>query len=228
MDISPKEVLTAENIKRVCEKFSFSNEEDLYAAVGYHGITAALVATRLTDKIRKEREDEENLSKILSDENTEKTKKNTNKKDSGVRVEGIDNLLVRLAKCCNPVPGDEINGYITKGRGVSVHRADCPNLLTEEAKERFIEVKWEEYTDSKHYYVDLQISGYDRHGLLNEVLQAVNEMNTSITHVNGKTDKNKIAIIQLTILIRNTNHLNTIVQKLKKVSDIYSVTRTIN
>jgi len=140
----------------------------------------------------------------------------------------VDNLLVRLAKCCSPVPGDEINGYITKGRGVSVHRADCPNLDTDEAKERYIEVEWEDdFTDSKHYYVDLQISGYDRQGLLNEVLQAVNEMKTNITHVNGKTDKNKMAVVQLTILIRNTNHLRKIVGRLKKIPDIFSVSRTI-
>lgn len=229
MNIQPKEVLTQENLKRVFDKFNFSNEEDLYAAVGYQGITAALVATRLTDKIRKEREKEESINKILSDENQDKPQNRSSKRDSGVRVEGVENLLVRLAKCCNPVPGDDISGYITKGRGVSVHRADCPNVETEEATERFIEVEWaNHYTDSKHYYVDLQISGYDRQGLLNEVLQAVNEMKTNITHVNGKTDKNKMVVIQLTILILNTNHLRKIVQRLKKISDIYSVTRTIN
>lgn len=229
MQIDPKEVLTPENLKRVCDKFSFANEEDLYAAVGYQGITAALVATRLTDKVRKEREKEESIEKILTEEETEKTTKKSRRTDFGVRVEGVDNLLVRLAKCCNPVPGDEILGFITKGRGVSVHRKDCPNLQTDEAEERLIKVEWEEnYADSKQYYVDLQISGFDRTGLLNEVLHAVNEMSTNITHVNGKTDKNKMALIQLTILIRNTQHLRKIVDRLKKIPDIYSVTRTIN
>lgn len=229
MQIDPKEVLTPENLKRVCDKFSFANEEDLYAAVGYQGITAALVATRLTDKVRKEREKEESIEKILTEEETEKTTKKSRRTDFGVRVEGVDNLLVRLAKCCNPVPGDEILGFITKGRGVSVHRKDCPNLQTDEAEERLIKVEWEEnYADSKQYYVDLQISGFDRAGLLNEVLHAVNEMSTNITHVNGKTDKNKMALIQLTILIRNTQHLRKIVDRLKKIPDIYSVTRTIN
>lgn len=228
LDIQPREVLTTENLKRVCEKFSFTNEEDLYAAVGYQGITASLIATRLTDKIRKEREKEEKITQILSDETSEK-KTQSRKRDFGVKVKGVDNLLVRLAKCCNPVPGDEIQGYITKGRGVSVHRSDCPNLEQEEAKERLIDVEWaEHFTDSNHYYVDLQISGYDRQGLLNEVLQAVTEMKTNITHVNGKTDKNKMALIQITILIRNTHHLRKIVDRLKKIPDIYSVTRTIN
>src|SRR6185437_9764786 len=95
LDILPKEVLTEENLKRVCEKFSFTNEEDLYAAVGYQGITAALVATRLTDTIRKDREKEESVKKILSEESAEKTKKSAHRTDSGVRVEGVENLLVR-------------------------------------------------------------------------------------------------------------------------------------
>jgi len=229
MNIEPKEALTEENLERVCEKFTFTSEEDLYAAVGYQGITAALVATRLTENIRKEREEAENIDKILADGTSERGNKKSKPKDSGVTVKGVDNLLVRLAKCCSPVPGDEIKGFITKGRGVSVHRADCPNLESEEAKERFIEVEWEgHYTDSKHYYVDLEISGFDRQGLLNEVLLTINEMKTDITHVNGKTDKNKMAIIQLTILIRNTNHLQKIVDKVKKIPDIYSVSRTIN
>lgn len=228
-NIQPKDVLTAENLQRVYDKFSFSSDEDLYAAVGYQGITAALVATRLTDDIREKRQKDDSVNKILSEVNSEKTYKKSYKKDSGVRVEGVDNLLVRLAKCCNPVPGDEIIGYITKGRGVSVHRSDCPNIHTEEAKQRYIDVEWEgDTTDDKHYHVDLQISGYDRQGLLNEVLQTVSEMKTSITHVNGKTDKNKMAVIQLTILILNTSHLRKVFDRLKNIPDVYSVTRTIN
>src|SRR5699024_10319879 len=139
-----KDVLTPENIKRVCEKFNFVNEEDLYAAVGYQGITAALIITRLTDKIRKQKEHEQKLEeKIVEAQQSMQDKSSlSNKTDSGVIVEGVDNVLVRLSRCCNPVPNDEIVGYITKGRGVSVHRKDCPNVQTNEAKERFLEVRW--------------------------------------------------------------------------------------
>src|SRR5699024_1784134 len=122
-----KEVLTEENIKRVCEKFNFVNEEDLYAAVGYQGITSSLIVTRLTDKIRKEREKEENTLENSEEVRTivaDKTPVNK-KSDTGVIVEGLDSVLVRLSRCCNPVPNDDIVGYITKGRGVSVHRSDC-------------------------------------------------------------------------------------------------------
>ncbi|WP_010098976.1 RelA/SpoT family protein [Ornithinibacillus scapharcae] len=228
LGIDPKEALTEENLKRVYERFNFTSDEDLYAAVGYQGITAALVATRLTDKIRLTRQKEQDLAQTLEGAKSEFKETKKYKKDSGVIVEGVENLLVRLSKCCNPVPGDEIIGYITKGRGVSVHRSDCPNVQTEEAKERHLHVEWEEDQTQKHYHVDLEISGYDRRGLLNEVLQAVNETKTNITHVNGRSDRNKMAIIQLTILIHNTNHLRKIVDRIKQIKDVYAVTRTIH
>ncbi|UJL44938.1 bifunctional (p)ppGpp synthetase/guanosine-3',5'-bis(diphosphate) 3'-pyrophosphohydrolase [Virgibacillus sp. NKC19-16] len=230
LSIQPKEVLTPDNMQRVYERFNFTNEEDMYAAVGYQGITAALVATRLTDRIRQTKQKEKNLEETLEEVKTEdKDKKRSDKRDSGVKVEGVDNLLVRLSKCCNPVPGDKIVGYITKGRGVSVHRADCPNAQTEEAKERYLPVEWEEnQTARKQYHVDLEISGFDRRGLLNEVLQAVNETKTNITQVNGRSDKNKMAIIQITILIHNTNHLRKIVERIKQIKEVYTVTRTVH
>lgn len=229
-NIAPKDVLTSENIDRVLERFNFVTEEDMYAAVGYQGITAALVATRLTDKIREQQQKEQNLAKTIDDVNTEgQLYHRTNKKDSGVRVEGVDNILVRLAKCCNPVPGDDIVGYITKGRGVSVHRTDCPNVLSDEAKQRHLHVEWEtNQQNGKQYHVDLEVTAYDRRGLLNEVLLALNEMRTNITHVNGKSDRNKLATIQITILIQNTQHLRRIVERIKRIRDVYSVKRTIH
>lgn len=155
-DFELKEVLTAENLNRVAEKFNFTNEEDMYAAVGYNGITAAQIATRLTEKLRRKKDQvqlEESLLKAVAEVKSIPHKK---KKDTGVVVKGVDNLLVRLSKCCNPVPGDEILGFITKGRGVSVHRTDCPNIHNEEAKERLLPVEWEgSGEDGKTYNVDI-------------------------------------------------------------------------
>ncbi|MFD2759522.1 RelA/SpoT family protein [Lentibacillus juripiscarius] len=228
LGIEPKEVLIQDNLKRVFEKFNFTNEEDMYAAVGYQGITAALIATRLTEKTRKTKLKKQHLEDTLEEVKNDTPPKRMQKRDSGVKVEGVDNLLVRLSKCCNPVPGDPIVGYITKGRGVSVHRADCPNVQTEEAQQRYLHVEWEDsHTDKKQYHVDLEITGYDRRGLLNEVLQAVNETKTNITHVNGRSDRNRMAVIQITILIHNTGHLKRIVGRIKQIKDVYSVTRTI-
>ena len=228
MDFDVKEVCTAENLRKVAEKFNFANEDDMYAAVGYNGITAAQIATRLTDKLRKKREKDQEVSLIEAVSELRMIPK-TKKKDSGVRVKGIDNMLIRLSRCCNPVPGDEIVGYITKGRGVSVHRVDCVNVLDEESKERIIPVEWESSQhDRKEYNVEIEINGFDRNGLLNEVLQAVSETKTNITAVSGRTDRNKSATITMTISIYNVSHLHKVVERIKQISDIYSVRRIMS
>ncbi|KGX88984.1 RelA/SpoT family protein [Pontibacillus litoralis] len=229
-DLEPKEVLTTDNIQRVCEKFNFHNEDDMYAAVGYQGITAAQIATRLTEKIRKQQEKVQDLEETIEDVKSEMKppSKAAKKKDSGVKVKGVDNLLVRLSRCCNPVPGDDIVGYITKGRGVSVHRSDCPNVQTEDIQPRLLPVEWEGAgTGGKQYSLDIEISGYDRRGLLNEVLQAVNETKTNIVAVSGKSDRNKMATIHMTILIYDTNHMRKIVERIKQIPDVYTVRRVL-
>ncbi|MGE6629110.1 RelA/SpoT family protein [Bacillus sp. NPDC077027] len=230
LEFDVKDILTADNIKKVADKFNFANEEDMYAAVGYNGITALQVANRLTEKERKLR-DQEEQEKTVQDVTVEPKTYRGKKREAGVRVKGIDNLLVRLSKCCNPVPGDSIVGFITKGRGVSVHRDDCPNVKTGEAQERLIPVEWEHEQPTqnrKEYNVEIEILGYDRRGLLNEVLQAVNETKTNISSVSGKSDRNKVATIHMAIFIQNINHLHKVVERIKQIKDIYSVRRFLN
>ncbi|EDL62599.1 RelA/SpoT family protein, partial [Bacillus sp. SG-1] len=227
LEFELKEVLTPENVSRVSEKFNFMNEEDMYAAVGYSGITAAQIANRLTEKLRKKRDQEESLQETITELKANQPVKR--KRDAGVQVKGIDNLLIRLSRCCNPVPGDEIIGFITKGRGVSVHRSDCTNVCAENAEQRLIPVEWEsDFTNRKEYNVDIEISGYDRRGLLNEVLQAVNETKTNISAVSGKSDRNKMATINMSISIQNISHLHRVVERIKQISDIYAVRRIMN
>lgn len=223
----PKDVLTEDNIAQVAKKFNFSNEDEMYAAVGYNGITARQVVTRLTEKFRKEKEESaEAILRTLPDVKTFNTRRKT---DYGVKVKGVDNVLIRLSKCCNPVPGDEIVGYITKGRGVSIHRTNCPNIKQLYSKERLLEVMWEgENQESKQYNVDIEITGFDRSGLLNEVLQAVSETKTQINAVSGKADKNKLAVIHMTIAIHNVNHLVRVVERIKRIADIYTVRRVMD
>jgi GTP diphosphokinase / guanosine-3',5'-bis(diphosphate) 3'-diphosphatase len=228
MEFDIKEIFTLDNLKKVAEKFNFSNEEDMYAAVGYNGITALQVANRLTEKLRKKRDQEQsnNITNKISDL---KGFPSTKKRESGVRVSGIDNLLIRLSKCCNPIPGDEIVGFITKGRGVSVHRADCPNIDSNDAQARLIPVEWESsLNECKEYNVDIEINGYDRSGLLNAVLQAVNESKTNISAVSGKSDRNKMATIIMSIAIHNVSHLRKVVDRIKQIPDIYSVRRIMS
>ncbi|OIJ21968.1 (p)ppGpp synthetase [Anaerobacillus alkalidiazotrophicus] len=227
--IEPKEVLTTDNIEVVANKFNFQGEEDMYAAVGYGGITASQIATRLTEKIRKKRGQELEEHALTEKVSDIKKYTPTKKTSIGVRVKGIDNLLIRLSKCCNPVPGDDIIGFITKGRGVSIHRADCTNVQTDDAKTRLLPVEWEgNNQETKNYNVDIEISGYDRRGLLNEVLQAVTETRTNMNAVSGKSDKNKMATILMTISIHNVDHLQKVVDRIKRIRDIYSVRRIMH
>ena len=227
-DFIVKEVLSTKNIERVCDKFNFTSEEDMCAAVGFNGITAEQVVNRLSEKLRKEREEQNTIKKIVTDiKNTAQKKQST---ESGVIVKGIENLLIRLSKCCNPVPGDDITGFITKGRGVSVHRTDCPNILADDDSDRIIEVEWalEQAEERKEFQVDIEISAFDRQGLLNEVMMVVAETKTPIVAVSGKADRESIAKINMTIKITNIAHLHRIVDRIKQVPDIYSVERLIN
>lgn len=223
---NPKVVMTEENIQLALDRFSFQNVEDLYAAVGYQGLTAQQVANRITEKI-KEKEKFNDLESSLKDVQQDYTFKQKKSSGPGINVKGVDNLLIRISKCCSPIPGDEIVGFITRGRGVSVHRIDCPNISTED-ENRLIEVEWDsELQQQKSYSVDLEISGFDRHGLLNEILQLINETNTQITAVTGRSDRNKIATINLTLLIHNVDHLKRIVDRIKQIRDVFTVQRTI-
>jgi GTP diphosphokinase / guanosine-3',5'-bis(diphosphate) 3'-diphosphatase len=223
------EWMTEDKLQEVAKKFTFNDVEDMMSAIGFSGITAAQVCTRLTEKLRKEAEESHQIQltsevKELKPSAGAATRK---RPTHGVSVKGVDNMLVRFARCCNPVPGDDIIGYVTRGRGVSVHRTDCSNLPTategEEAA-RVIEVEWESTVDAS-YSVEIEILGHDRRGLLNEVLQAVSETKTNISAVSGRTDKNKLSIIHMTILIRNKEHLQTVVDKIKRIKDIFSVQR---
>ncbi|WP_298788055.1 bifunctional (p)ppGpp synthetase/guanosine-3',5'-bis(diphosphate) 3'-pyrophosphohydrolase [uncultured Marinococcus sp.] len=225
----PKEILNEENRQETADKFSFSNDEDMFAAVGYNGVSPKQIVTRLTDRARQEQEQAAEQKSVAEAVKDVQPTTPTRKTGAGVRVKGVDNLLVRLSRCCNPVPGDEIVGFITKGRGVSVHRSDCPNIKNEDSEPRLLSVEWEGAAEkSKNYNVDIEVTGYDRRGLLNAVLQAVTETKTNMSAVSGKADKNKMAIIHVTVNISNTDHLRRVVDRIKGLPDIYSVRRVMH
>lgn len=226
--LEPADFMSDEKMLEVAKKFNFNDIDEMLSAVGFGGITGAQISTRLTDKVRKEAEEVQSiqLTSEMKEVKTAPDRERKGRPAHGVSVEGVDNLLVRFAKCCNPVPGDEIIGYITRGRGLSVHRADCTNIPPGEGEEaeRLIEVRWDEMAEA-NYSVEIEITGHDRRGLLNEVLQAVSESKTNMSAVSGRSDKNKMALIHMTILIRNTDHLQSVVDKIKRLKDVYSVQR---
>ena len=229
-----KDFMTKQGMKEIATRFNFGTEEDLLAAIGFGEISYQTVANKMTDKARREIEDQKVVETAFEKTTPQGQKKESQKMkirhEGGVVIEGVDNLLIRLSRCCNPVPGDDIVGYITKGRGISVHRKDCPNVqVPENEQSRLIEVDWEDTANtSQQYDTELVVEGYNRNGLLNEVLNVINSTTKSLNSVNGKVDANKIATISVNIGIMNTQQLDFIVDKIKQIPDVYSVRRVIS
>ena len=229
-----KDFMTKQGMKDIATRFNFGTEEDLLAAIGFGEISYQTVANKMTDKARREIEDQKVVETAFEKTTPQGQKKESQKMkirhEGGVVIEGVDNLLIRLSRCCNPVPGDDIVGYITKGRGISVHRKDCPNVqVPENEQSRLIEVDWEDTANtSQQYDTELVVEGYNRNGLLNEVLNVINSTTKSLNSVNGKVDVNKIATITVNIGIMNTHQLDFIVDKIKQIPDVYSVRRVIS
>ncbi len=229
-----KDFMTKQGMKDIAARFNFGTEEDLFAAIGFGEISYQTVANKMTEKARREIEDQKVVETAFEKTTPQGQKKESQKMkirhEGGVIIEGVDNLLIRLSRCCNPVPGDAIVGYITKGRGISVHRKDCPNVqLPESEQNRLIEVDWEDAANTgQQYDTELVVEGYNRNGLLNEVLNVINSTTKSLNSVNGKVDANKMATISVNIGILNTHQLDFIVDKIKQIPDVYSVRRVIS
>lgn len=229
LDFTPKDFLDdKDRMHALAERFNYKNEQDLYAALGFGEIKGATVVARLTEEDRRKREQERQKT---ADTNTAQLNKEPEKMkirhEDGVIVQGADNLLLRLSKCCNPVPGDDIVGYVTRGRGISVHRRDCANVKDDKTTgERLIEVEWENTKSSEKVYdSELQITGYDRTGLLNDVLQVINTQTDTLRNVVGQVNDEEIVVIKVKIGISNLQDLKILVDKIKKVPDVYSVKR---
>lgn len=226
-DLDPKDFMTNEIMDEHAQKFNYKDSESLYTAIGFNEVRPLTVVNRLTEEARRDRDRESSkLSNTTTIEKKHEPEKVTIHHEDGVVVEDAENLLLRLSKCCNPVPGDEIVGYITRGRGISVHRKDCPNISTEgDLQNRLIEVEWENKKTAKIYDTDLEVYGFDRSGLLNEILEVINSMTTRLSNVNGRVDNNQMATIRLSIGIHNTEELERIIDKLNQIPDVYSIRR---
>lgn len=220
--ISHDELFKQDYINAALDRYKFKNLEDMYASVGFGAISQVKIISRMLEEYRKSHKEENIEQKI--EELTSK-RKTVKPSSTGVVVKGIDNCLVKLSKCCNPVPGDNIIGYITKGRGVSVHRTDCVNvkdLLKEE--DRIIDVYW--YTEkAASYNVDITVFANDRSGLLADVIQVLSNLKTKLMGLNSKATKEHIATIEITIEVENIEELNKVLKELRKVDSVYEVTR---
>ena len=221
---SHSDLFKTEYIEPMLEKYKYKDLEEMYAAVGFGANSAVKIIARMLQEYRKEHEEEDIERKL--EELKQARHRRPKPSSSGVIVKGIDNCLVKLSKCCNPVPGDEIVGYITKGRGVSVHRKDCVNvkdLLSEE--NRMIDVEWYNEDSNTSYQVDIQIHSNDRNGLLVDILKEIGTTKAKILGVNTKTTKERIAIIDVTLEVENLEELNKAQKAIRKVDSVYEVSR---
>lgn len=203
-------------LEKAANKLGFGKYEDLYESIGYNKIGPAQVITKLNLTIQKETTVEDVKLK------TPTVKKSISK---GVRVEGMNDLYVRISRCCNPVPGDEIVGYITRGRGVSVHRKDCPNVKTlEQEQERCIDVAWDiERVES--YQVELELEALNQRSLLNNVTSIIAESKVNISAINARTNRDGTAKINMSLEISSLEHMNDIIKKLHMIDGVLDVHR---
>ena len=227
---SPAELMTDDKCAAVAEQLHYHSADDMFAALGFRNrFTADIRAKAESDRQEAAEkallEDHQTLQKPDEREKQKQAKASS----EGIVVEGVDNLLVRLSHCCNPVPGDAITGYITKGRGVSVHRADCPNIrAAQKSGQRIVSVYWANPDgDKTNYNADIEVQGYNRNGMLNDVLRSINNSTKYLNSVNGKVDHNKMVTISLTIGVRNLQQLQLIMDALKNIRDVYVVKRVI-
>lgn len=213
-------------LESVMKRYGYNSVDDCLASVGYGGITALKVATKIAEEFKKVDKSSAPAEIIVPETETKTARKKDKVPESGIVVKGIENCLVRLSKCCNPLPGDEIMGYITRGRGVSVHRTDCTNIKEfESEKDRIVEVNWY-VMPNVSYNANLQIQAFDRNGLFVEISNTVTEAKATLRAINARTTKNKTAVMNLTIEIHDTEQLEKIIKKIKRVEGVYEVTRS--
>ncbi len=224
-------------LTRIFRSYNFTSLDEFYIAVGYGGVPATKVVNMLFDFYREE-EAEENL-KIQQEmtaaefaEGLETTQENRAfKKDAlGVRVKGVEGLMIQFAKCCTPVPGDDIIGYVTKGRGISVHRSDCSNMisLSNDERERLIEVEWDEDAmEHNSYEADICVIADDRKALIVDVSAAVSSLDMDFKNMNLNVNEDKKAIFECTLVITQKDQLGAALRKLRLVEGVREAYRRI-
>ncbi len=222
-----KVLLKADKVKSVATALRLDSEDSLYASIGYGGVTLNTVMSKLVELYKKEQKlnTTKDLSQLLAELKPRRSKA---KNSHGILVKGEEGIMVKLARCCNPIPGDPVIGYITRGSGISVHRRDCPNVLSNNPDEqrRLIEVSWDIATDSV-YKVNIVISADDRPGMMADIMQVTSEAKLNINALNCRTDRNKQASITMGLDIVNLEQLDNIMNKIKRMKGVYSVERQL-
>lgn len=222
-----------EFVDPILQKYRFHTLDDMLNVIGFGEMSERKLLNLLVEEYKKSQtqSDEKAAEEILSKLEVKKDKKEKIKErhsDNGIIVKGIDNCLVRLSRCCNPVPGDSIVGYITRGRGVSIHRTDCPNVASMEvSSDRMIDVRWADTSAKSSYVVDICVTAIDRSRLLLQIANLIADSKLNMKAINARTTRDNYAIIDLSIEINDRSELDRLVNKISMLDDIVDVSRTV-
>ena len=224
------EIAKGESYEKFNKRYNINNIEDLYALIGLGAITASSYISKLKEEtlLKEDKHKEENIEKTI-EEHISKTNKGRSQNNYGITVKGLNNLMVRFAKCCNPVPGDDVLGYVTKGRGVSVHRKDCSNLksLIESDGEKTIEVSWGT-SQGVGYITEIEVKSEDRMGILTDIMTIITELRLTLNALNAKSTKGSLAYISIKVKIDSVEQLKELMKKIRKLKGIIDVYRMKN
>ena len=219
-DLSPSKVFKSDDLPRLAQDLSHNTVDDLLAAIGYGKVSAHMVA----NKLMPERPHVEPVPK-RQPRKTAVTEKKHPPAGGGMKIAGMDEMLFHLSKCCNPVPGDRVVGFITRGRGISIHTADCPNIADDSFdRDRLIEVAWGDFQPGAHS-VKITVRTQDRPGLLANVSSSISAADANITHAEVSTNQEKQAVLNFTIDIKDVEHLNRIIKSIEGVDGVLDVRR---
>lgn len=223
-----KALVSPEKLKEAGSKLRIDSDENLLATLGYGGVTLNTVMSKLVDIYKREQQltTTKDLAQVLAELKPRKSKA---KSSHGILVKGEEGIMVKLARCCNPIPGDPVIGYITRGSGISVHRADCPNVLSNnpEEQQRLIEVAWD-IGINEVYKVNIMITSGDRPGIMSEIMNIVSEAKVNISSLNCHTDKNKIAILHMGLDIVSLEQLEYVMNKIRRMKGVFTVERVLS
>lgn len=228
--ITLSDIMKPEWMEIVQRKYGFKDWDSVCAAIGHGGLKEGQVTNRLFEEYRKASKKDKTPEEIIKEANENITKTTSKTSKSGILVKGIDDLAVRFSKCCNPVPGDEIIGFITRGRGVSIHRTDCVNMiyLTSEERHRLIDAEWQmnEKTESKMLFqIEIQIIGTDRVGLLIDISKVLTEENVPIRSLNARSVNNGGTVFNVTMDINGVEQLDKITTKISNIQGVNDIIR---
>ncbi|MDV8112651.1 bifunctional (p)ppGpp synthetase/guanosine-3',5'-bis(diphosphate) 3'-pyrophosphohydrolase [Bacillus sp. BAU-SS-2023] len=233
--IPTKDPIIEKYMLQMARKFNQPTVGDLVATIGYGGIMPSQIVPKVKELYEKDYVKKSSEIKVVDDINKhsigeqEYTKKRKKSSPQGIIVKGVDNILVRFAKCCNPIPGDEIIGYITKGRGVAVHRKDCPNsnLDHDYFKNRLVEVSWENSNNAK-FEAEIQIQAEDRRGIINDITHIVAIEKVSLNGINARKGKLNIVSINLLVEVDSIETLTLLMKKVRAIPGVEDIYRVIN